>query len=256
MTGSTKTARKRVNQEKVENLKAFKLPSFQPKTENQKELYFKALHNPLTIATGPAGTGKSYVGAYVACRLLIEKKIDQIILTRNPLPTGTSLGFFAGSETEKMAVWLGPVIGTLKKILKTETCTGDGFFNYLVEQKKIVYQPLETIKGSSFDNTFIIVEEAQELSFEQLKALTTRIGENSGLFLNGDYRQYNTRNREAIALKSLVEVIKKDAEYLALGYELDEWESLEIPVVEFSSSDIVRSDITRKMVKLLETMET
>ena len=257
MTGTTKTARKPAGKAarktetviKQEKNKSYRLPAFKPENQTQRELFNSVLTSPLSIAVGPAGTGKSFVGAYAAARLLIEKHVDKIILTRNPLPTGTSLGFFSGSGEEKMAVWLGPIIGTLKKILKTAN-DSDGFFTYLVEQKKIEYQPLETIKGSSFDNTFIIVEEAQELSHEQLKTLTTRIGDNSHLFLNGDYAQSNSRNRGEAALKELVQLIKEDHEYLDRGFDLEEWENIRIPVIEFSEEDIVRSDITRKMVHL------
>lgn len=252
MPGTTKTARKTATTQKQETLKSYRLPAFTPENKTQLGLYNFALNSPLTIAVGPAGTGKSFVGAYAAVRLLVEKHIDKIILTRNPLPTGPSMGFFAGSGDEKMAVWLGPILGTLKKILKTAS-DSDGYFNYLVEQKKIEFQPLETIKGSSFDNAFILVEEAQELSHEQLKTLTTRIGENSHLFLNGDFAQGNSRNRDH-AFKDLVELIKADHEYLDRGYELEEWQQIRIPVVEFTEDEIVRSDITRKMVNLWDKL--
>lgn len=249
MSGTTKTTRKAAATQKAESNKSYRLPAFRPENKKQAELFAATLTEPLVIATGPAGTGKSFVGAYAAVRLLVEKHIDKIILTRNPLPTGTSLGFFAGSGDEKMAVWLGPIIGTIKKILRSEAGS-DGFFNYLVEQKKIEYQPLETIKGSSFDNTFILVEESQELCYEQLKTLTTRIGDNSHLFLNGDYAQGNSRNRGEEAFRELVEMIKADHEYLDKGFELEEWQQIRIPVVEFDETEIVRSDITRKMVSL------
>lgn len=253
MPATTKTARKRINTEKVEMLKSYKMLPFKAANETQQELYHQALNAPLTIAIGPAGTGKSFVGAYAACRLLVEKQIEKIILTRTPLPTGPSMGFFAGTGQEKMAVWLAPILGTIKKILKTPAGT-DGYFNSLIEKGQIEFQPLETIKGSSFDDSFILVEEAQELTFEQLSSLTTRIGDNSHLFLNGDFAQYNTRNREPLALEGLVNVIREDHEFLDRGYEVDEWESIRVPVIEFTSDEIVRSDITRKMVKLLEKM--
>lgn len=248
MPGTTKTARKTTAAAKQETNKTYRLPTFMPKNKKQQELYAAALQEPLIVATGPAGTGKSFVGAYAAARLLLERHIDKIILTRSPLPTGPSMGFFAGSGDEKMAVWLSPVLGTLKKILKTAN-DSDGFFTYLVEQKKIEFQPLETVKGSSFDNSFILVEESQELSHEQLKTLTTRIGENSHLFLNGDFEQANSRNRD-LAFRDLVNVLKEDAEYLDRGFDLDDWEAIRVPVYEFDETEIVRSDITRKMVHL------
>jgi len=256
MAHTTKSQRKRIvvqEVQEVETFHNFRMPPFKACNHRQKFLFNAARTSPFVIATGPAGTGKSYVGAHAALQLYFEGKIDTIILTRNPLPTGTSLGFFAGSESEKMAVWLGPVIGTFKKLLRTKTGS-DAHFNYLVGKKFIQYQPLETIKGSSFDRTFIFVEESQELSMEQLKTLTTRIGEDSVLFLNGDVAQGNSRNRNERGYREFVAMVVKENEHSEQVKAQDptHWDATIIPVIEFTADEIVRSGITRKVVSMFE----
>lgn len=247
--GKTKSQRKQAEVGKLIEATTFKIPPLKACNTRQKQLHSSFRNNPFVIATGPAGVGKSYVGAHAACQMLIEGKIDKIILTRNPLPTGTSLGFFAGSEQEKMSVWLGPIVGTIKKILKTNNNT-DSYFEYLVSKGFIVYQPLEVIKGSSFDRTFIFVEEAQELTMEQLKVISTRIGEGSVLFLNGDIKQNNSRNGSNKGFKEFVEMIKKENSYSHQAQE--EWDKIQMPVYEFTVEEIVRSDVVRKIVTMLD----
>lgn len=230
------------------SINKFRLRNVTPKSARQDEL-LRALYNyPLVVGLGPAGTGKSFIGAYAACRALLEGSVDKIVITRNPLPVGSSLGYFAGSESEKLAIWLGPIISTLKKILKTDSGS-DGFFEYLVSKKKIEYLPMEVAKGASYEKAFIIVEEAQECDLEQLKVLTTRVGTDSVIFLNGDVRQSNSK-LSSIGFQKLIDAFEREN-----GYSITapaEWDSIYIPVVEFGTSDIVRSDITRKVVSIFE----
>lgn len=253
MSSSTKSQRRRINEEKQEQLKAARHTyKFRPKTDKQGQLFEAMIRSPLSIAVGPAGTGKSFVGCSAAVKLLEEGFIDTIVLTRNPLPTGTSLGFFAGSDAEKMAVWLAPVISTLKKILKTPNNT-DGYFDYLVRNGHIVMQPMETVKGSSFDRAFIIVEEAQECDMEQLKNLCTRPGEGSFVFLNGDTRQSNSKLRCG-SFDKLVGAIKEENGH-SRWVASEDWDKIEIPVVEFTKDDCVRSGVVRKMLSVFDKYE-
>jgi predicted ribonuclease YlaK len=249
MPRTTKTQRKTINVQKVEEQKNYRLPTFQPKSNKQRQLFNACRNSPLVFALGPAGTGKSYVGAYAACQLLNEGEIDKIIITRNPLPMGRSLGFFAGSEAEKMAVWLGPIIGTIKKIL-SQNSGNDGWFNYLVENKKIVYVPMETCKGLSVDDSFILVEEAQECTLEQLKTLTTRVGDGSTIFLNGDIRQSNSL-LTGKGFKDFLDAVENENKYFTTKAEED-WDKIHIPVFQFENGDIVRSGITRKIVTMFD----
>ncbi|BAU40167.1 PhoH family protein [Ralstonia phage RSP15] len=251
---TTKVQRKRANQEKAEQIRTAKVNRVKPKTPKQKLLSDALYKNPLTIATGPAGVGKSYVGASVALNLLSENLIDKIVITRNPLPTGKSLGFFQGSALEKMLVWAGPIVGTMKKILTEHV--NEGYFDYLVHSGKIEFVPIEVLKGSSFDRTFLFVEEAQECDEECLNMLSTRMGENSKIFLNGDFKQKNKALRTADFF-NFVEKIEKYEDGIDERYEkgedMDQWETIAIPIIHFEKSDIVRSDLTRKMVEILYT---
>lgn len=249
MATSTKTQRKRINEDKQKELNEYKLKAFLPKNHKQKYLFQSCKTSPLTLGLGPAGTGKSYVGAYAACQMLIEGTVDKIILTRNPLPTGSSVGFFAGSEDEKMAVWLGPIIGTIKKILN-QYSGNDGYFKYLCANEEIQAIPMEVMKGYSFDDAFIIVEEAQECDIEQLKNLTTRTGENSYIFLNGDTKQKNSKLKGQ-GFSEFVDIIKSENEY-SRTHASEDWDKIQIPVVEFNSSECVRSPITKKLIHMFE----
>lgn len=249
---TTKTQRKRASQEKSIQMREARIPRITTKNQKQFDLHSALMKHPLVIATGPAGTGKSYVGAGAALHLLSEGKIDKIVITRNPLPTGQSLGFFQGDAMQKMMVWAGPIVGTMKKICSAHV--NDGYFDCLVHGGKIEFVPIETMKGSSFDNTFIFVEEAQECDEEVLKMLSTRAGEGSKVFFNGDSAQSNKRLRTK-DFEDFLSKIEKfedavDAKY-DQGIDMEEWETLEVPVVKFEKSDIVRSDLARKMVEIL-----
>lgn len=224
---------------------------FHPKSDKQKDLYHYLLNCNLVIATGPAGTGKSFVEASAAMRLYMDGEIDRIIVLRNPLPTGNSLGFFPGTEGEKLAVWCQPIMDTFKKVIHN-----DALYQYLMNKQLIQFDSIETLKGTSWDNTFIIVEEAQECPMEVLMMLSTRIGENSIICFNGDIRQKNSKLKTD-DFKNFVESIKaydaKIDQLLEEGVDLPEWQRLLTPIIEFDKDDIVRSDLCRKMVEIFYT---
>lgn len=234
----------------------FKYAPFKSLSEHQTEAYESALINPLTIAIGPAGTGKSYSGASAAIRHYSEGTIKKIMITRSPLPTGQTAGFRPGDTYEKLMPYLMPLIQTFKKVLKTDSGS-DGFFNYLWEKKVIEIQDLETIKGMSFDDTFLIIEEAQECDMEQLKNLFTRPSDTSFIYLNGDIAQSNKRLREN-ALERYVNCFKDFNEKLAFGKlghlavdgELPKWLA-PINIVEFDKNDRNgRGDFVRNMLEI------
>ncbi len=133
--------------------------------------------SPLVIAQGTAGTAKSFVEASAAIELLTDKKspVEQIIITRSPVPTGRSTGFKPGEADEKMAPWVAPIMDNILKATLSRK-GGDGFFRYLKGAGKIKVLELESIKGTNIDNAVVIVEEGQELLMEELKNLVTRVG--------------------------------------------------------------------------------
>jgi phosphate starvation-inducible PhoH-like protein len=200
----------------------------EPKTDNQGFL-LEAIHkNPITVALGCAGTGKTYCSAMKAAQLFLKGGYDEIVLSRSIIPTGKSMGFLPGDVSEKMIPWLLPIISVLEKGF------GKAKYDMLFHSGKITIQPLETIRGRSFERAIMLVDEAQNLDFEELKAITTRIGEGSKMVLMGDTFQSDIRGESAL-LKFC---------------NMCERHGVVVPVIQFGINDIVRSDIVASLVKM------
>ena len=191
-----------------------------PKTMNQEYLIDAIEEEVLTVAIGPAGTGKTYIAGMVASKLLLKGKINNIILTRANVPTGRSLGHFPGTIEEKMTPWLAPILSVLNLGLGKEDVK-------CRMNKSIQIQPIETIRGQSFLNSIILVDEAQNLTMEEIKAITTRIGEGSKLVLMGDPAQSD---------------VHKGLDLIRFAM-LCEKKNISVPIIEFGIKDIVRSGI-------------
>lgn len=233
----------------------FKVPKFTPLTHKQGILFKEIINNPLSIATGPAGTAKSYTGAAAAIHLLVKGEIDKIIVTRNPVPTGFTTGLKPGTSDEKLAPWVAPILDNLKQCCESED-GGYGFYNYLVGTGKIRAVEMESIKGTNIRNAFFLVEESQECSLEQLKNLVTRSCEGSFVFLDGDVAQGNKRIGGSKDFHTFVDSVKSmndklDRNQIALGCS-DDWADIRVPVVEFDKNDNVRSGISRWMLEMFE----
>lgn len=199
-----------------------------PKTTNQERLLDAIETCAITVALGSAGVGKTYCGVGKAAMLFNKGKYKSIVMTRSIIPTGKSMGFLPGDVTEKMVPWLLPMISVLEKAF------GKSKYEYMFAKGIISIQPLETIRGRSFEDSLIIVDEAQNLSDEEIKAITTRLGENSKMVLMGDAFQSDLQGKCAL-LKFA---------------EMCERHDIKIPVVEFTVDDIVRSDIVAQLVKM------
>ena len=197
-----------------------------PKTANQDELISTIKHNPITLVIGPAGCGKTYISAGMAAKYYINKYVDKIILSRANVPTGRSLGHFPGSIEDKLTPWLMPSLDVLRKFM------GDGLYKYCVEKKAIQLQPIETIRGRSFDSSFIIVDEAQNLSIDEIISITTRLGEESKLILLGDPFQSDIKGQNGLSW------------FDAIADKYD----LSIPSVHFTLDDVVRSKVVKEIL--------
>jgi len=220
---------KRNQRKQKDNLaKAPRSFHIQPKTHNQGLLLDAIEHFPITVTLGAAGVGKTYCAASKIAQLFQSGNYDHIILTRSNVPTGRSLGFFPGDIKEKLAPWLLPMITVLQKQL-TQTK-----YEYLLAKDTIQYQPIETIRGRSFENSLILVDEVQNITIEELKAITTRLGENSKMVLMGDASQSDINNG-----KDILKFCK-----------MCENAGIEIPIVRFTVDDIVRSDIVGDLVRM------
>lgn len=203
----------------------------EPLNDKQKDYYISLLSSPCVVCIGSAGTGKTFLAASVAAKDLSERRIKRIILSRANVSTGKSLGAFPGTVEEKMLPWLLPITDVLRKQL------GNGFFEHAFG-KTIEIQPLETIRGRSFDDSIVLMDEAQQLTVEELKAICTRIGTNSKLFLMGDNAQRDVRTDGLSWLSRLIDT-----------------HELPVDVHEFTSNDIVRSDLCATFVKAFESEE-
>lgn len=198
-----------------------------PKTENQGKLLEALKSSRQVFILGPAGTGKTYVTATYAADLYTMKEIDKIVITRPHVAVGEKLGFLKGDLNEKTMPWALPVLDVLEKHL------GKGAVETGIKNGNIEMAPLALMRGRSFDNAFIIVDETQNITTHELKMLLTRVGEGTTIVLNGDVQQSDLK--EADGLTKVIHMAKKHM--------------LPVPIVEFDMDDIIRSDITKMWVK-------
>lgn len=195
------------------------------KSANQDKLVKAINYGPITLALGPAGCGKTYVAAAMAAKYYSEGKVENIVVSRANVPTGRSLGHFPGTIQDKLTPWIMPTLDVLRKYLGTS-------FQYCMDTGIIQLQPLETIRGRSFDNSFIIVDEAQNLVQDEMISITTRVGENSKLLLLGDPFQNDVKGLDGLTWFD--KIITK--------YNLD------ISVVHFGLDDVVRAKIVKEIL--------
>lgn len=212
----------------VEEMKAAHAFHIQPLSVTQNYLLESIEKYVMTVCIGPAGTGKTYCSGMKTAQLWLRGGYDKIVLTRPNISTGKSLGYFPGTVEEKMTPWLKPLMDVLRDGL------GKGRYDCMVQKEQIEIQPLETIRGRSFEKCLILVDEAQNLSLSELKAVTTRIGQDSKLILLGDPTQSDLEKGND--LTRFVEMCHKN--------------NIDIPIVRFTLNDIVRSDIVAQLVKM------
>lgn len=199
-----------------------------PKTDRQKELIDALKESSQVFILGPAGTGKTYVTATFAADLYTTKEIDKIVITRPHVAVGKELGFLKGDLHEKTMPWALPVLDVLEKHL------GKGAVETGIKNGNIEMAPLALMRGRSFDNAFIIVDETQNITTHELKMLLTRVGEDTTIVLNGDIQQSDLK--EADGLSKVIHLAKKHM--------------LPVPIIEFGVDDIIRSDICAQWVKV------
>jgi len=199
-----------------------------PRSERQKK-YVRALkESDIIISAGPAGTGKTYLAVAVALTMLLDKKIDRIILSRPAVEAGERLGFLPGDMREKVDPYLRPLYDSLYDLLDFEK------IQKRIEIGDIEIAPIAFMRGRTLKNSFAILDEAQNATDIQIKMFLTRIGENSKIVINGDPSQIDLPNKSLSGLnrsKKLLGHLK------------------EISVVDFDHSDVVRHPLVSKIVK-------
>ena len=199
-----------------------------PRSEQQKK-YVRALkEKEIIISAGPAGTGKTFLAVAVALTMLLEKKIERIILSRPAVEAGERLGFLPGDMREKVDPYLRPLYDSLYDLLDFEK------IQKKIEVGDIEIAPLAFMRGRTLKNSFAILDEAQNATDTQIKMFLTRIGENSKIVINGDPSQIDLPNKSLSGLnrsKKLLGHLK------------------EISVVDFDHTDVVRHPLVSKIVK-------
>ena len=199
-----------------------------PRSEKQKE-YVRALREKeIIISAGPAGTGKTFLAVAIGLTMLLEKKIERIILSRPAVEAGERLGFLPGDMKEKVDPYLRPLYDSLYDLFHFEK------IQRMIEIGDIEIAPLAFMRGRTLKNSFAILDEAQNATDTQIKMFLTRIGENSKIVVNGDPSQIDLPNKQASGLDRA----KKLLSHLN-----------EISVVDFDHSDVVRHPLVSKIVK-------
>ena len=199
-----------------------------PRSKKQKA-YVRALRNSdIIISAGPAGTGKTFLAVAVGLTMLLEKKIERIILSRPAVEAGERLGFLPGDMKEKVDPYLRPLYDSLYDLFDFEK------IQRMIEIGDIEIAPLAFMRGRTLKNSFAILDEAQNATDTQIKMFLTRIGENSKIVVNGDPSQIDLLNKKTSGLIRSKQL---------LG-DLDE-----ISVVDFDHSDVVRHPLVSKIVK-------
>ena len=199
-----------------------------PRSEKQKSYVYALKESEIVISTGPAGTGKTFLAVAVALTMLLEKKIERIILSRPAVEAGERLGFLPGDMRDKVDPYLRPLYDSLYDLLDFEK------IQKKIEVGDIEIAPLAFMRGRTLKNSFAILDEAQNTTDTQIKMFLTRIGENSKIVINGDPSQIDLPNKSLSGLnrsKKLIGHLK------------------EISVVDFDHSDVVRHPLVSKIVK-------
>jgi len=206
-----------------------------PKTLGQKEYIASVLKNTVTIGVGPAGTGKTYLAVAAAVQAFREKQVNRIILTRPAVEAGERLGFLPGDLQSKVDPYLRPLYDALFDMLGAET------YQKYLERGNIEVAPLAYMRGRTLDDSFIILDEAQNTSREQMKMFLTRLGFGSKIVITGDVTQIDLPDGKPSGLREAMRVLKKGEG---------------IGICELTNADVVRHVMVQRIVKAYEEYET
>ena len=203
---------------------------------NKQSDYIKALkENNIIISLGPAGTGKSFLAVSVGVTLLMEKKIDRVILSRPAVEAGEKLGFLPGDMKEKVDPYLRPLYDALYELF------GADKIDKKITSGEIEIAPLAFMRGRTLKNCFAILDEAQNATETQIKMFLTRIGENSKLVVNGDPSQIDLINKSQSGLIKSQKILKN---------------LKEIKIIEFDDKDVVRHPLVSKIIRAYQNKST
>jgi len=205
-----------------------------PRSSNQLEYFNKVQDNDIVFAIGPAGTGKTYLAVAFAVSALKNKEITKIVLTRPAVEAGESLGFLPGDLSEKVDPYLRPLYDALEDMLPFEKLEG------YIEKNVIEVIPLAFMRGRTLNNSFVILDEAQNSTTMQMKMFLTRLGPNSKAIITGDVTQIDLPKKEQSGLIQVEEILKN----------IDD-----ISFVYFEKSDVVRHKLVKDIINAYEKLQ-
>ncbi|XP_060084658.1 phoH-like protein [Ylistrum balloti] len=206
-----------------------------PKTEGQRHYLQTIANKDVVFAIGPAGTGKTYLAVLSAVQKFLSKKVDRIILARPAVEAGEKLGYLPGDLTEKVNPYLRPLYDALNDMLPFDRV------EQLISSGKIEVAPLAFMRGRTLNQAFIILDEAQNTTPEQMKMFLTRIGEGSQVVITGDVTQTDLPNQRYSGLSHALKILKKIPQ---LGF------------VTLDQTDIVRHSIVQAILDAYEAETT
>jgi len=208
--------------------------NFIPKTENQKKMAKSIEDNIVTFGFGSSGTGKTHIATALGLKMLLDDKINKLILIRENIPAGVEIGFLPGNIYEKSHPYIEHIHNICNDILP------DYLVKQLIEEEKIEIKPLAFLRGANFKKSFIIVDESQNITYNLFKLLLTRLCEGSKLIFVGDTKQVDLKNHNNSGLDAII----ADVKHLN-----------DVGVIEFSLDDCVRIPLVKEFLKIFENKE-
>lgn len=202
-----------------------------PKTPGQKRYVDAIKKNSIVFGVGPAGTGKTYLAVALAVYALKNRDVDRIVLTRPAVEAGEKLGFLPGDLNEKVDPYLRPLFDALREMM------GEDSYLRHIERGSIEIAPLAYMRGRTLSNSFIILDEAQNTTKEQMKMFLTRMGENSRIVVTGDVTQIDLPRNITSGLVDAIDVLRD-----VKGIE----------IVRLNSKDVVRNELVTKIIEAYE----
>jgi phosphate starvation-inducible protein PhoH len=217
-------------------------------TPKQQELYTGIRNNTLTICQGPAGTAKTFVACYSAIGLLADKKIDKIILTKPIQESGENLGFLPGTVEEKVDPYMQSYFSTFQKIV------GKQSFEFMKSIGEIVVEPIAYMRGTTYDDCIMLLDEAQNCNMHQLMLWSTRLGKNSKAVMMGDISQYDIKKKDSKFL-DFISLVTGDYQFKEDDTKSQQNYKTQLKEVfshKFSVDDIVRNKFLIDLVDRYE----
>jgi phosphate starvation-inducible PhoH-like protein len=199
-----------------------------PRTANQRKMVAESRKNDMLFAIGPAGTGKTYTAVAIAVRALKNKEVKRIVLTRPAVEAGENLGFLPGDLKEKLDPYLQPLYDALRDMIPSEK------LSEYIESNIIQIAPLAFMRGRTLDKAFVLLDEAQNSTKQQMKMFLTRMGKSAKFIITGDETQIDLPAKQPSGLLEALKVLKN-----VEG----------ISVVKLDEKDVIRHELVKKIIK-------